>query len=125
MPIGFLSDLLDKAAKLCASGPNHIAAPRCIKPADVLGTHHAPVHDPYPVRFPKPTLHFFNDLLDRGDIGGVAGENLIAQRHPFAAHHQRYIDLHAIGTMVATVAALGNGRISDPFKVCAGDIVEQ
>ena len=117
MPIGFLSDLLGKAAKLCTRGPNHIAAPRCIKPTDVLGTHHASVHDPYSVHFPKPILHLVNNLLDRGDIGGVASENLIAQRHPFAAHHQRYIDLHAIGTMVATVAALGNGRISDPFEI--------
>src|SRR5918996_4162581 len=115
MPIRFLGELLGKAAKLCTRGPNHIAAPRRVKPSNILSTHHASVHDPYPVRFPKPVLHLLNDLLNRGDIGGVAGENLIAQRHTLPAYHQRYIDLHAIGPMVATVAALGNGGNCEPL----------
>jgi hypothetical protein len=63
--------------------------------------------------------------LHRGDISGVAGENLITERHTFSAYYQCDVDLNAISSVIATVATLGNGGIGDPFKVGAGHIVEQ
>src|SRR5215471_11423518 len=125
MPIGLLTDLFGKAAKFRTRAPNHIATSCGAKPSNVCSTHHAAVHHPDSAHFAKPLLHTLNHLLDCGDIGGVAGENLITERHTFAAHHQCDVDLHTIRSVVATVAALGNGRIGETFEVGAGHIVEQ
>ncbi len=78
-----------------------------MEPGNVLSTDHSSVHHPDPIHFAKPILHTLDNLLDRGDIGGVARKKLIAQWHPFPTHHQRDIDLHTIGPMIATISALG------------------
>ena len=75
---------------------------------------------------PEPGLHRLDDLLDRRHIRAVAGEQLVAHRHPLPAHDQGDADLLAVGPMIAAVAPLGEG-IADglAFKVGAGHIVEE
>src|SRR5215510_15122246 len=125
MPVGFLTDLLSKATKLRERAPNHIATPRFVKPSNVCSTHHAAVHHPDSVHFAKPILHALHNLFYGGDISGVAGENLITERHTFSADYQCDVDLNTISSVIATVATLGNGGIGETFKVGAGHIVEQ
>jgi hypothetical protein len=84
-----------------------------------------PVHHPHPVRPSEARLHARDDLLDRGHIGGVAGEDLVAKGHAFARDYQGNVHLHAIGPVITRVAALGNLRVGHALEVGAGHIVEQ
>ncbi len=64
-------------------------------------------------------------FLHRGHVGSVAREDLVTERHPFARDHQGDVHLHAIGPVVAAVAALGDGWIGHPLEIGAGHVVEQ
>ena len=71
-------------------------------------------------------LHGPDDLLDRGHIGAIAGEQLVAQRHPLAGDDQGHADLLAVRPVIAAVAALGQRIVRAPaFEVRAGHVVEE
>ncbi len=68
-----------------------------------------------------PTISF-----QRGRIIAIAGEDLIAQRHAAAAHHQGDVDLLAVRPMIARIAPLGlRVLLRLAFKVRAGHVVQQ
>lgn len=69
-----------------------------------------------------PLQHF----LQRGHVGAIALEDLVAQRKALTGDHQRHDDLHAVGAMIAAVAAPGFGNLPGlAFKVGAGQIIEE
>jgi hypothetical protein len=92
--------------ELALGGPDQVPAPRLLQPRDVLGARHAAVHHPDPLGDPVAGLHRLDDFLDCGHIDAVAREDLVAERHPLARHHERDADLLAVGPVVAAVAAL-------------------
>ena len=54
------------------------------------------------MRLARPyfALHRLDDLLDRGGVVAVAGEDLVAQGNPVAGDHQADADLEAVGAAV-------------------------
>ena len=97
-----------------------------LQPGDVVGTGHAAVHDPDPLRLAVARFHRSDDLLDGGDVDPVAGKHLVAERHAVTTHHQSDADLLAVRPVVAAVAAPGE-RVSLglAFEERARDVVEQ
>ncbi|HEV8454037.1 MAG TPA: hypothetical protein VGQ24_04050, partial [Gemmatimonadales bacterium] len=84
------------------------------------------VHDPDALGQPVAGFHRLDDLLDGGDVGAIAREDFIAERHPLARDHQGQADLLAVGAVVPAVAPLRQGILGRlPFEVDAGHVVGQ
>src|SRR6266850_1056933 len=86
------------------------------------------VHDPDPLRFAILFLDAFKKGWQRGSVTGVAGHHFIAQRKALRRDNQRNDHLHAIRTLVPTVAKLALVPFSKrriTLAICAGQIVEQ
>ncbi len=67
-----------------------------------------------------------DDLLHRGDVRAIAGEELVAQRHPLTRDDEGEADLHAVRPVIAAVAPLGQGIGEGlPLEVGARDVVEE
>ena len=124
-PVVGVGELARPALQFRARRADHVAASRFVEPGDVLRAHHAAIHHPHAIRFAEAPLHAGDDLLDRGHIGRVAREDLVTQRHALARDHQRDVDLHAVGTVIARVAALRDLRVGHTLEVGARHIVEQ
>ena len=92
----------------------------------IVRADHAAIQHPDAVSLPVTRFHACDNFFQRGHVAAVAGKNLIPQRHPFAAHHQGNVDLLAIRTMVAGIAALRQ-RIGCclAFEIGTGDVVQQ
>ncbi len=126
LPVRRLGNLPGPFPQLALRRADQVAPPGLLQPRDVLGAHHAAVHDPDALGQAVARLHRLDDLFDRRDVGAVPGEDLVAQRHPLAGHHQRDADLLAVGPVVAAVAARRQRvPLGQPLEVRARHVVEQ
>ena len=92
----------------------------------VLFADHASIQHPHPLRLAIFCFHGSDNLGDGFAVVGIAGEDLIAQRHTLLGHHQTNTHLQAVRPTVARIAALClwvAGALS--FKISAGHVVEQ
>jgi hypothetical protein len=108
--------------------PNALRAKRKWVQAPPAFGGNAPVHDPDAFGAAVALLDQFQQVAQRGFVGGVAGEPFIGQRQAFGRDHQRHDDLHAIAAFVPAVAeaagiAFPFGHVA--FKIGAGQVVEQ
>jgi hypothetical protein len=87
---------------------------------------HPAVQHPDTLCLPVFPLHGTDDPLDRRGIVGVAGEDFVAQGDTVIRHHQPNAHLRAVRAVVSGITPPGQ-RVADafPFKVRAGDVVEQ
>ena len=75
-------------------------------------------------RFAVEFFDLRQEFLQRGFVGGIAGEHLIGQRQAVGGHHQGDHHLPAIRPAVARVAVFGLGNLrAQPLEVGAGQIV--
>ena len=126
LPVLRVGDLARPFAQLALRRADQVAPPRLAQPGEVLRAGHAPIHDPDPLGLPIAGLHRPHDLLHRGHVGPVAGEQLVAQRHALTGDDQGQADLAAVGPMIAAVPALGE-RVTrrGAFEVRARYVVEE
>ena len=126
LPVARLGELRSELLQIVPVGADQIAALAVLQPGHGLGADHAAVHHPDAMRPAVARLHRADDLLDRGHVGAVAGEHLVAQRHALARHHQADADLLAVRPMVAAVAARGQRvGLRLALEVGAGHVVQQ
>ena len=73
-----------------------------------LGQHffgwNAAVHHPNALGFAVLGFDFIEHVTQRGFVGGVAGQHLVAERKAMRRHDQRDHHLHAVAAFVAAVA---------------------
>ncbi len=80
---------------------------------------------------PSTRVLFFDlgeEVLERGFVGGVAGQHFVGEREALGRDDEGDDDLHAVAALVAAVAEAArvggiDGRIT--FKIRAGQIVEE
>jgi len=88
--------------------------------------HQAAVQNPDPVGDAIAALHRLDDFFERGRVIAIAGEHFVPEREPFAGDHQREIDLFAVWSVIAGIAAVRLGIAPGlAFKIGRRDIVEQ
>ena len=71
---------------------------------DITLADHATVHHPDALGLAKTVLHLRHYVLDRGDVGAVAGEHLVVERKALGRANQADADLLAVAARVAAVA---------------------
>ena len=64
----------------------------------------------------KARPHARDDVLDRGQIVLISGQQLAVQSYPLG-EHQRDFHRHAVEPVIRAVAAPGNRRIGRAHKV--------
>ena len=108
--------------------PNALRAKRKWVQATPAFGGNAPVHHPDALGLAVTFLDERKHVLERGFVGGVAGEHFAGQRQAFGRDDQRHDDLHAVAAFVPAVTeAAGIFFILRhvTFKIGAGQIVEQ
>ena len=107
-------------------GGEQIAAAGFAEEGQRLFIDHAAIHDPDALALAKARLDGVDDLLDGGEVTGVAGEGLMGQGKAVAGDDEGDDNLLAIAAMVAGVAAPGEFVfLGKAFEVTAGQVVEQ
>jgi hypothetical protein len=121
-----IDQLRRQLLEVALEAADQVASMTSLQPGDVVGAGHAAIHDPDPLCLAVARFHRADDLLDGGDVDPVAGEHLVAERHPVSADDEPNADLLAVRSVVPAVAAPGHGvALGLAFEERAGDVVKQ
>ena len=77
-PVGGVKKFGFETAELLLGRADDIASLAFPEKVEVVLADHTPIHDPNAFGLPVFAFHQFHHVLDGGDIGGVAGEDFVA-----------------------------------------------
>ena len=92
---------------------------------EVVGAQHAPVGHADRALHLVAALHVLQDRDQAVPLVGGAGEDLVADRQPFARHHQRQQDLRVLVLAVLAEAVLAKLVLNGALEVERGAIEEE
>ena len=113
-------------AELAAWRAHQVLPAAPAQQGQVLFADDAAIEHPHPPRTSVLALHQPHHRFQRGHVGAVALEDLVAERKALRVHDQRNHQLFAVGPVIARVAALHHRVVfRRALHIAAGQVVEQ
>ena len=116
---------MQRARQLAQPGANHVLAADVVHGVEVFGAQHAPVGHAHRALHLMAALHVLQNRDQAVPLVGGAGEDLVADRQPFARHHQCQQDLRVPVLAVLAEAVLAKLVLNRGLEVERGAIEEE